>query len=439
MYVPIRKPKLRIPTFVIWIVPVALALFISGHRLRLSESNPDHLRFAHTFTTASEREIVDAAIAEFEAAHPPIKIEQTVSNSEIYQTIGWRLQFQGRNQPDVYFYWEGFKADYAIEKGWAMDMSPFLDERFMAELLPSAVKRKNGGVFFLPQSMDLCNLVWYNKSAFTQIGAEEPETLSDWLDLCLKLRDVKMLPLAQGNRDLWPIGNFGAELLGQSLGGENIGELFLSGRPIVQSESMGLEPLSYLERNRCFELPGVLERGAVGALWDIDAKIVFLSGKAAQHIVGSWFLADIQDAKAKGEFEFDVGVFPVPARREELDAAVAATTGFLVNPTSANPKLAVKFIELLLSRKYQSQFARIGNLSLRRDAADFTTEPLARRLLDIAANTPVFVPPPDSGWQPEQAQLFYEICGKIVSAKLPFNQVADYWTRGKEKLARKGL
>ena len=44
-----------------------LALLLSGDRLMLSSPEPSQLRFAHTFTTASEREILDDAIAEFEA------------------------------------------------------------------------------------------------------------------------------------------------------------------------------------------------------------------------------------------------------------------------------------------------------------------------------------------------------------------------------------
>src|SRR2546422_11426337 len=90
----------------LWIGAAGLALIFTGDRLRLASPNPNVLRFAHTFTTESERAIIDAAIAEFEKANPPLRVEQIVLNSEVYQTIGWRLQFQGRQQPDVYFLWQ---------------------------------------------------------------------------------------------------------------------------------------------------------------------------------------------------------------------------------------------------------------------------------------------------------------------------------------------
>src|SRR5436853_7365485 len=108
------------------VVFVAMAFVLTGHRLALTQSGPNRLKFAHTFTTESERAILDAAIAEFERTHPGITLEQIVSNSEVYNTVGWRLQFQGRNPPDIYFHWQGFKVEYCIANGRAMDLTSFL-------------------------------------------------------------------------------------------------------------------------------------------------------------------------------------------------------------------------------------------------------------------------------------------------------------------------
>jgi len=94
---------------------------------------------------------------------------------------------------------------------------------------------------------------------------------------------------------------------------------------------------------------------------------------------------------------------------------------------------------LLLSRKYQSEFARLGNLSVRRDAPEFTSDPLAKRMIEILAATPVLVPPPDTGYRPEQAAVFYEMCGRLLTGRLDLPRAAEYWTKEKESLARKGL
>ena len=122
-----------------------------------------------------------------------------------------------------------------------------------------------------------------------------------------------------------------------------------------------------------------------------------------------------------------------------MDAMTAVNTGFLVNPRTKNPGAAVEFLELLLSRKYQGEFARLGNLSARRDAPGFTSDPLARRMLGFLASTQAIVPPPDTGYRPEQAAVFYEMCGRILAGKLELQRAAEYWTKEKKNLAGKGL
>jgi ABC-type glycerol-3-phosphate transport system substrate-binding protein len=418
---------------------LSIAFVLTGNRLALPQSSPNRLRFAHTFTTESEQAILSSVIAEFAASHPGVAVEQIVSNSEIYNTVGWRLQFQGRTQPDIYFHWQGFKVEYCIDHGWAMELTPFLAPGFPAEFIPAAIRKHKGGVYFLPQSADISNLIWYNRDLFDRLNLREPTSLEDWLQQCVAIRQAGILPLAQGNRDLWPMGNLAAEFLGQSLGAGASGQLFQPGAAVQAEQLRGLNAFLFLLHNRCFDLPGVLAAGAVGSLNDIDAKVMFLSGKSAQHILGSWFLADIADARRKNELGFSIGVLPVPAGAGEVDAMTGVGTGFLVNPRTKNPQAAVEFLELLLSKKYQSEFAKLGSLSLRRDAAEFTTDPLATRMLKMLASTPALVPPPDTGYRPEQAAVFYEMCGKILTGNLDLNQAAEYWTTEKQHLARKGL
>ena len=57
----------------------------------------------------------------------------------------------------------------------------------------------------------------------------------------------------------------------------------------------------------------------------------------------------------------------------------------------------------------------------------------------ILEAAPAIVPPPDTGYRPEQAAVFYDMCGKILTGKLDLSRAAEYWTREKANLARKGL
>lgn len=382
---------------------------------------------------------MEAAIEEFETAHPGTTIEQTIFNSEVYQTVGWRLQFRGRQPPDIFFLWDGYKVDYAIREKWAINMGPNLSEAFTSRFVPGTVREQRDGTWFLPHSVDICNLVWYNKQLFSKHGLTPPATLEEWLDLSAQLRKLSILPLAQGNRDLWPMGNFGAELAGQSIGPERMNKLFARGVEPSAIDLAGLHGLVALSEEGAFDLPGVMEPGGIGTLGDIDAKVLFLSGKSAMHVVGSWFVADIEDARTKDELDFEVGVFPVPSAEGEQNVMAAVTTGYLVSRKSANPEAATAFLELFLSKIYQSQFAELGGLSARQDADQFTTNPVTRRLHEFLASAPLKVPPPDTAYRPEQAEVFYEICADLLTGKLNIIDATTYWRDSKHALAEKGL
>ena len=419
------------------VASVALALWFARDRLSLSSARPNRLRFVHSFTTASEKAIIDDAVAAFEQSHPGLSVDQVVFNSETYQNIGWRLQFQGSRQSDVFFTWLGFKTRQASEQGWSLDLSPHLSEQDLAQFVPTTLGRNGDKIDFLPQSVDLSNLVWYNQQWFRTNALSEPTSQAEWLAHCEKLRGPGSLAMVQGNREYWPMGNFGAELMGRSLGLARLNELFLGRLPARAETLAGLQLLVDFARQGSFDAPGVLAPGSIGSLSDLDAKVLFLSGKAAQHPIGSWFTADIRDARDHHELRFDPGVFGIPPGPNETPARTAVVTGYQVNSRTRHPREAVEFLKLLLSRPYQERFAALGNLSARRDATAFTTEPIPRRLLQILAEPAAMVPPPDTGYSPERAALFYELCSDLLLGKLDLTQAASHWNRQQILIARK--
>lgn len=407
--------------------------------LFLTDGAGGKLRFAHTFTTAAERSIIDDAVNRFQRSSGGAEVEQVVFNSEVYQNLAWRLQFRGRRKPDVFFHWDGWKVSEAAGKGWARDLGPLLSEEFAATFVEAGLSRADEeAVYLVPQSIDISNLVWYNADLFQAKGWSVPRTLEEWKELCLRIREEGHLPLVQGNRDLWPMGNLAAELMGQTLGRQGYDEFFQENTETDLSDWRGLQVLFELERGGCFEKSGVVEPGGVATMSDTDAKVLFLTGQAAQHVVGSWFLADIQDAMDRGELKFEVDFFLVPSDPEDWNAAVGVVTGYLMSSSCGEPEVAMRFMEELLSRSSQEAFAALGNLSARKDAGEFTRHPLTRRLWEKLLELPVMLPPPDTGYSPELATLYYELCGQVTAGKKRVSEVVEVWNEGKRRLAQKG-
>ena len=105
-----------------------------------------------------------------------------------------------------------------------------------------------------------------------------------WLDQCERLREKGRLPLAQGNRDLWPMGNMAAELVAQSLGPDEVSKLYQPETPVTAQDLEGLNALVRLRDARCFELEGVVGPGGIGAIGDDEAGTIIQGKLTAAHI-----------------------------------------------------------------------------------------------------------------------------------------------------------
>ena len=316
-------------------------------------------------------------------------------------------------------------------------MAPYLSAGVTNSFVASLLGRQGNQIFLLPQSVDLSTLIWYNQERFGELQITPPTTQADWLRVCQKLRQAGSLPLVQGNREFWPMGNFGVELLGRSLGRNRLDSFFNGELPATPELLTPLGLFVEFAKGGYVDLPGVLDPGAIGNLSDLDAKVLFLSAKAVQHPIGSWFAADIRDAAERNELKFTPDLFPIPAAPGERLARGAVITGYQVNARTRHPQLAVEFLELLLSRPFQERFAALGNLSARTDAVQFTTNPIPRKLLGLLSEPGEMIPPPDTGYSPERADLFYQLCSKLLLGQLDLASAAVYWNDKQPRLRAK--
>ena len=133
----------------------------------------------------------------------------------------------------------------------------------------------------------------------SRLGLREPRTFEQWLELCQKSREAKILPLAQGNRDLWPMGNLSMELLGKIPRTARCGPAVPTGRRDSSRRIERTERVDLAAGPRVLRSAGRIEPGRRRFPGRHRCQGLFLSGKSAQHILGSWFLADIQDAQSR--------------------------------------------------------------------------------------------------------------------------------------------
>lgn len=147
--------------------------------------------------------------------------------------------------------------------------------------------------------------VYYNADLFTQLGLEIPHTWAELLDAAQALQDAGYIPFANASGDEWTV----AEIVFM-----NLAPSFIGGRE---------GRLEYLSGERCFNDAHAV--AAFQAVADIapflppdqatltyyDSQQLFLQGKAAMWLGGSWDIPFFESLAP--DFEWSVFAVPAPA------------------------------------------------------------------------------------------------------------------------------
>ena len=160
------------------------ALVIPGD-VQASEGDVVEIQFTHTAWVPEQLEILEKAIADFEAENPGIKIIETRSSwtdapSQIMTSI------VSGNSPDLIMCNTAMLAEYR-GLGALADLSGYVSEEFLDNLLPSAremVTSEDGKIDGLPQ--EGCNwALFYRKDLFEEAGLDPekpPKTFEEFLE-----------------------------------------------------------------------------------------------------------------------------------------------------------------------------------------------------------------------------------------------------------------
>ncbi len=157
-----------------------------------------------------------------------------------------------------------------------------------------------GEIFAVPMEQDLMG-VYYNRDLFNEKGLAVPTTYEEFLALAETLKDEGIVPVSFGNRDRWPATNTFSLILGLTAGLEAEQDVFFGDTPWTNPAFRAAA-----ENFQDWAERGLFPRGFNGIGYD-EANALFLSGRAAMTITGTWVLQDM----IRGA-EFDLGVFMLP-------------------------------------------------------------------------------------------------------------------------------
>ncbi|MDZ7799611.1 MAG: extracellular solute-binding protein [Trueperaceae bacterium] len=136
----------------------------------------------------------------------------------------------------------------------------------------------------------------------------------------------------------------------------------------------------------------------------------FFQGAAAMHPIGSWLVAIAND-NAPDDFAYSVFNTPeIPGGRGASGSVIGLATGFEVSADTEHFDEAVAFLRFYAaSLENQRLWAEAGQFSPIEGAMDVADlDPHTQELAEIFESATALVPPPDTGYPVEVADVFYE-------------------------------
>jgi len=317
------------------------------------------LRFAYPTSGDKFFQLMQSVIAEFEELHSGVTIKQHVMDGEIYQDFGLLTLFQSGQPPDLYGQWGGWLVQRDATFGFAADLTEVLDtlrvagrpwrERF---LLPAwSGMLAEGRNFGIPTSIGISNVIWYNLTLFQQLNLQPPATWEALEQVCQTLLANGVVPISQGNRTVWPMGNWAAHVVSRVAGEQAYLDVMQlkPGTCFANPDFIrALQLFENLARQNFFN-PGMNGRS------ELEGMMQFLNGHSAMHPIGSWLVSQAIDENVTLAYDALNTPLVFPGKGDST-SILGVTFGYLISRRTPHFDLAARFLEYLTRPEIQKRF-----------------------------------------------------------------------------------
>lgn len=311
-----------------------------------------------------EGKVMDTLNAEFEAAHPGVKIERVVKVLDDLK-ITLPLALTQADGPDVAQVNQG-RNDMGsmVEGGLLLPLNKYVTQFNWGKVVSSSVAKRNsfttdgktfgqGEVFGVSPTAEVVG-VYYNKSMFKEHGWDVPTTFEDFEALLAEIKAAGITPISFGSLDGWPA----------------IHEYSAIQHLLVSMEY--IDNFVYGINNASFDIPenkqaaeilldwvkaGYFSDGFAGIGYD-DGNLLFKSGKGAMTITGSWLAGELVN-----DTDQEFGFFLMPPFEGKTALAIGGVgIPFAIRATTTKADLAAEYLNWMISPRAAELWANAGML-----------------------------------------------------------------------------
>jgi N,N'-diacetylchitobiose transport system substrate-binding protein len=353
-------------------------------------------------------EMVDFAVEQFNETHPNVEV---VFERQQWDGIVERLTtaLSSDDSPDVVEL--GNTQAQAFEAAGALlDLTDNREALGGDDLLQSLVEAGTyDGEFYGVPYYAGARIVVYRTDLFEQAGLEVPETMDEFIDAGVALKQANaQVPNFSGiyfpGRNwhaaltfIWEAGGDIATQDGDEWAGELASDDSVAGLEMVQQ--------IMTEAN-----------GAPADSDDAQDFTAFCNGEVGMLMGPGWKVGQIIDPESGcPEMEANIGVFALPGSNAGETAPVfLGGSNLAVSANSENPELAQDLVEIMVGEEYQTRFAELGLLPARISLLDLVGGSPANEAQAAAATNSRFVPSSENWAAVEAANVLPDMLVAIA-------------------------
>ena len=264
------------------------------------------------------KELADAYTAE---VNPNFTLEQQYVPDMVTYKQKIKTLIAGGEIPDMFSMDADPYARTLLEQGVLMDITDVCEKHDLSQYYyDSAFKWgafSDGVQVGLPAESDI-EMFWYNTEIFENAGVEVPKTMDEFMDVCQKLKDYGVTPIAMAGKEPWTMIRYLTFITYRLEGNDYVNGLVRGERKM--SEDTGKAAAQFV-----YDLgtKGYFQEGF--ASYDMaTAQDYFLGGNAAIYYVGTWELDSFQDENLNDNMKGKIDYFTLP----EMEGGVTTANQF---------------------------------------------------------------------------------------------------------------
>jgi len=338
------------------------------------------MEFWHNATTGPGKAFWEKTVADFQTAHPDVKIKiQAIQNEDLDGKLQTALN--SGVAPDIFFQRGGGKMAAMAEAGQVKDISNDITAETKQVVGDAALKTEQieGKTYAVPVAI-LPGGFWYSKDLFKKAGVQATPTTMDQLNAAAAKLKAAGAPIALGAKDAWPAAHWyyffalracSAATLEAAAKDKNFGD------PCWTKAGQDLQAFANTKPFNEGFLTTSAQQGAGSS-----AGLV-ANHKASMELMGAWDPGVIGSLTPDQKPLPDLGYFPfpaVPGGQGDPNAIMGGADGYSCSADA--PKACTDFLNFILTKDVQQGYYKAFQaLPVNKQAQGVVTEDYLKAVL----------------------------------------------------------